>query len=216
MTSEVKKSRLKPLMGIGTIIALSTLAFLFRPPTPITTPPELLNVLWPEPRQLTAFALNAQDQEPFDLDRLAGKWTLLFFGYTHCPDICPTTLTTMKAVYNGLAQNPEIQNNTQFVFISVDPARDSPEVIGNYVAYFDKSFIGATGSVEDIDNLTHQLNARYVLEKPDESGAYLVEHTGSIYLIGPKQQAHGTFSPPHTPSTIVTQYLDVLKHRGET
>jgi len=213
MNTEVKKTPLKALIGIGVIITLFASVLLFRPPAPLIIPPSLQAVLWPMPRQITSFNLVEKEQIAFNLERLANKWTLIFFGYTNCPDVCPMTLSVMKAVYDGLASNPEIQANTQVVFISVDPARDSPEHIGKYVTYFDESFIGATGTAEEIDKFTRQLSAGYILEEPNELGIYQVNHTGSIYLIGPKQKIHGAFTPPLQPKIIIEQYLDIRKLR---
>ncbi len=205
---------MKALVGIGIIVLLFASVFLFKAPAKIILPAELQAVLWPEPRQLTAFELSGVDGDALDLARLENRWTLLFFGYTSCPDVCPMTLSVMKAVYDSLAENPEIQAKTQIVFVSVDPDRDMPEHIAEYVEYFDKNFAGFTGSIEAIDALTLQLSAGYIKGEPDEHGAYQVNHTGSIYLIGPKQQVHGAFSPPHKPKVITEQYLDILKLRN--
>ncbi len=213
MSSEVKRSPMKALIGIGIVALFFASVFLLKPSTLKKFPAELQAVLWPEPRQLTAFELSEAGGGALDLARLKDKWTLLFFGYTSCPDVCPMTLSVMKAVYDSLAEKPEIQAKTQVVFISVDPDRDTPEHISEYVEYFDKSFAGFTGSIEAIDALTLQLSAGYIKDEPDEHGAYQVNHTGSIYLIGPKQRVHGAFSPPHIPKAITEQYLDILKLR---
>ncbi|MFC1602493.1 SCO family protein [Pseudomonadota bacterium] len=211
MNSEAKNSPMKALIGITIIVVLFASVFLLKAPPKKTVPAELQAVLWPEPRQLQAFELNEAAGGALNLARFADKWTLLFFGYTSCPDVCPMTLSVMKAVYDSLAEYPEIQAKTQVLFVSVDPERDSPEHIAKYVAYFDKSFTGATGSVEAVDKFAAQLSAGYVKEKPAEDGTYQVSHTGSIYLIGPKQRVHGAFSPPHKPKDITELYLDVLK-----
>jgi len=211
MNAEVKSSPLKALISVGIIIVLFASVFLLKPPAQKTVPAELQAVLWPEPRQLTAFELLKAGGGTLDLTQLADNWTLLFFGYTSCPDVCPMTLSVMKAVYDNLAKHPQVQANTQIIFVSVDPDRDSPEHIAKYVAYFDENFIGATGSVEAIDKFTRQLSAGYVKEEPTEDGAYQVNHTGSIYLIGPQQRVHGAFSTPHKPKAMTEQYLEILK-----
>ena len=212
MESETKSSLPKALLGVSLIIALFASVMFFRAPgDKLATPPELQATLWPQPRQLQEFNLTDQLKQPFSLDRLGGKWTLLFFGYTHCPDVCPMALSVMKAVYAGLDQHPEIKLKTQIVFVSVDPDRDPPERLAEYVAYFHKDFVGVTGAVTEIDNFAQQLSAGYVKEAADELGSYQVSHTGSIYLIGPQQRVHGAFSPPHEPKTIVSQYMKVLE-----
>lgn len=214
MNSEAKSSPLKALIGISIVIILFASVFILKAPAKKAVPAELQVVLWPEARQLKPFELVEANGGELNLTRFADKWTLLFFGYTSCPDVCPMTLAIMKAVYDSLAEYPEIQAKTQVVFISVDPDRDSPQRIAEYVSYFDKSFIGATGAVEAIDSLAAQLSAGYIKEKPSEDGTYQVNHTGSIYLIGPKQRVHGAFSPPHKPKAITELFLDVLKLRG--
>lgn len=204
------------LIGSSIVVAIFLSVSALKPPAPISIPTDLQAVLWPVQRQLTDFSLLEKNQQPFNLARLDGKWTLLFFGYTNCPDVCPMTLTTLNAVYDELQQYPEIHAKTQVVFVSVDSTRDTPELLSTYASHFDKSFIGATGDTEQIENLTRQLSAGYAIREPNKYGDYLVDHTSSIYLIGPKQQVHGAFSSPHNTSTIVTQYLGVLKLRSNS
>jgi protein SCO1/2 len=212
MGSETKNSPLKALLGVSVIIALFASVMFFKASDTKPTPPlELQAVLWPQPRQLQEFNLTDHFKQPFNLERLEGKWTLLFFGYTHCPDVCPMALSVMQAVYASLEQSPEIKSNTQIVFVSVDPDRDPPERLAEYVAYFHKDFVGVTGVVAEIDDFAKQLSAGYVKEPADELGSYQVSHTGSIYLIGPQKRVHGAFSPPHEPKTIVSQYKQVLE-----
>jgi len=204
---------MKALIGVGIVVMLFASVFFFKAPAKRSAPAELQAVLWPEPRELKTFELIKAGGGSLNLASLSDKWTLLFFGYASCPDVCPMTLSIMKAVYDSLAEFPEIQGKTQVVFVSVDPDRDSPERIDEYISYFDERFIGATGSVAAIDAFATQLSAGYVKEEPKEDGTYQVNHTGSIYLIGPAQRVHGAFSPPHKPKAITELYLDVLKLR---
>ncbi len=210
---ETENKFFKPIIGAIMIIALFGSVLLLKPTPAIKIPSDLQQVLWPEPQPLTAFNLSMHNNQAFNLESLQNKWTLLFFGYTHCPDVCPLALTVMKAVYKSLAQYPKVQRNTQMVFVSVDPARDTPEHISQYVAHFDSSFIGVTGEVAQIDQLAKSLNAGYVSGKVDEFGRYDIDHTSSIYLIGPQRQVHGAFIPPHFPETISNQLLAVMKLR---
>ncbi|HEC16177.1 MAG TPA: SCO family protein [Sedimenticola sp.] len=212
MGSETKNSPLKALLGVSLIMALFASVMFFRAPGG-KPPPELQAVLWPQPRQLQDFNLTDHLKRPFGLDRLGGKWTLLFFGYTHCPDVCPMALSVMRELYAGLDQYPEIKADTQIVFVSVDPERDPPERLAEYVTYFDKDFIGVTGAAGEIDNFARQMSAGYVKEPVGESGNYQMNHTGSIYLIGPQKRVHGAFAPPHEPRTMVSQYLKILEFR---
>lgn len=156
------------------------------------------------PRPLTAFQLTAHDQKPFDLNRLKDKWTVLFFGYTHCPDVCPTTLTELAQTITQL--EPAVLKDTQFVFVSVDPARDTPESLAAYVNYFDARFLSATGSVKALRNLTQQLDVKFSLET-DPAGEPIVNHSSAILLIDPQVRYYARLKAPHYAEQISAQYL---------
>ncbi|NOX91772.1 MAG: SCO family protein [Gammaproteobacteria bacterium] len=156
------------------------------------------------PKLLTTFQLTAHDLKPLNIERLKGKWTLLFFGYTHCPDICPTTLTELTQVARQL--QPAILNNTQFVFVSVDPQRDSPESLAEYVGYFNESFLGATGSIDALTAFARQLDSRFSLET-DFAGEPVVNHSSAMLLIDPQVRYYARLKAPHYAEEILTQYL---------
>ncbi|RKZ47681.1 MAG: SCO family protein [Candidatus Parabeggiatoa sp. nov. 3] len=189
------------------IVILSSLAFTSWLFSPKAIPLEIQGILWPEPKPLQAFTLVDQHQQPFHLKRLKDKWTFLFFGYTYCPDICPTAMIALKSVYERLQQEPEIASNTQIVFVSVDPQRDTPEQLAEYVAYFHQDFIGMTGTVEEIDKLAHQIGAGYIKEPVGANGEYQISHTGTVFLIDPQIRLYAGFPLPHLPETIVSQYI---------
>ena len=174
-----------------------------------TIPPALLGVLRPEPRPLQAFELIDQHEQSFDLQRLRGKWSFVFFGYTFCPDICPTTLSTLTGVVGRLQTDPQGLSNIQVIFVSVDPQRDTPDVIKGYMQYFHESFQGITGIQQDIDSLTRQFGAGYIKEAETAPGQYLVSHTSSIFLVDPHGQLLAVFSPPHDHNTIVDQFRQI-------
>jgi len=207
-----KKTIARPLI-IGLILVAAIIMTIYlRTGSPLrSVPPELQGVLRPAPKPLQPFSLIDYGGQPFTLERMQGKWTLLFFGYTYCPDICPTALAMLSAVFQKLEQHPGVISETQVVFVSVDPQRDRPEKLAEYVPYFDKRFLAATGAVEEIDGLVRQVGAGYQIEPKDESGNYLVSHTGSIFLVDPKARLLGTFSFPHDPETITDQYLRIRK-----
>lgn len=174
---------------------------------PAPPPPELIGVLRPEFRALYPFELKDHNNTKFDLDRLQDKWTFVFFGYTSCPDICPTTLHVLSSVQTLLKdETNDDPANRQVVFISVDPKRDTPESLATYVSYFNSNFIGATAEKEDIDNLARQFGAGYSFEAETSPGQYLVAHTSAIFLVDPYGRLVATFSQPHYPKTITSQY----------
>ncbi len=198
------------LIGAILVASVGMAVWLGTSPPRKAIPVELQAVLRPEPKALADFTLSAAPPgQSFTLERLRGKWTLLFFGYTYCPDICPTALATLSAVFRKLDQHPDVIEDTQVVFVSVDPGRDRPERLAEYVAYFDERFSAATGEVQEIDNLARQIGAGYQIEPADSSGNYLVSHTGSIFLVDPRANLVAAFSFPHDVETIVGQYLRI-------
>ena len=174
-----------------------------------SVPDELQGVLRPGPTPLQAFELIDQNRQPFDLERLKGKWSLVFFGYTSCPDICPTTLSTLNGVVKKLRADPQGLAGMQVVFVTVDPRRDTPDVIDGYLKYFNETFLGVTGAQQDIDSLARQFGAGYVTEPETVAGQYLVSHTSSIFLVDPRGRLLAAFSPPHDPGTIADQFRQI-------
>ncbi|MDQ7038621.1 MAG: SCO family protein [Aquificota bacterium] len=116
------------------------------------------------------------------LEDFRGKVVLIFFGYTHCPDVCPVALDVLKKTLSLLRDRE--REKVQVIFISVDPERDTPEIAQRYAEYFDPSFIGLTGSHEDLKKITKAYFAFY--RKVGEGKDYLVDHTAYIYLIDRK------------------------------
>lgn len=163
----------------------------------------------PHPVELKPFSLTDGDGKAFSLERLKGHWTLLFFGYTHCPDICPTTLGILKGVADRLEKTPELARSTATVFISVDPRRDKPAELKQYITYFNPSFIAATGSKEQIDNLAGQVGAFYSFEGDTTRDDYLVNHSATIMLIDPQGRFYARFNAPHTVSGITDAYRHI-------
>lgn len=170
--------------------------------------PEIMGFLWPNPKTLTAFELGATQKSNLNLERLKGRWTFLFFGYTFCPDVCPTTLSTMAKVTERLRAK-EGEEDVQVVFVSVDPARDALDHLSEYLGYFDKTFIGATAPLEQLDSFTRQLGILHFRDAPDDNGNYLVDHTASILLIDPGLRFVGVFQAPHSAEKITSAYLSI-------
>ncbi|EIJ41757.1 uncharacterized protein SCO1/SenC/PrrC, involved in biogenesis of respiratory and photosynthetic systems [Beggiatoa alba B18LD] len=165
---------------------------------------------YPDAPMLTEFKLTNQLNQPFTLDSFKGKWTLIFFGYTHCPDICPLALSVLKSVKLSLTNLSE-STDTQFVFISVDGERDTPVLLKQYLNYFDPEFIGATGNASEVLALTRQLGIVYFRGSQQADGSYLVDHSSSILLINPKAQFVGTFAAPHIPDVVLQRYLKMRR-----
>ena len=156
------------------------------------------------PRPLPPLALVDQDNQPFDADRLRGRWSFVFFGFTSCPDACPTTMTALAQTRKLLADLPE-QARPQVVMISVDPERDTPERLAAYVKAFDPGFLGATGTKPAIDELAQRMGV-LVATRPLDGDNYTVDHSTSVFLVDPDGALRALFSTPHTPKLIAADY----------
>lgn len=183
---------------------------LFRKPA--TIPQNLQATLLDTAKPLTAFKLVDHNNNPFNLHTLKGKWTFLFFGYTHCPDVCPTALQLMRSVWKMPQLQPAISSNLKMVFISVDPERDTPAILQSYVKYYNLEFIGVTGKLDEIDKLTNQIGVLYGFDEPNENGDYNVSHSGQIILIDPQANMRAVFSPPLTSQSIADDFLAIKKY----
>lgn len=158
--------------------------------------PDQVITLFPEPKPLTAFALTDHKNRVFDLASLKGKWSFLFFGFTHCPDVCPTTLAVLDRARDNIAKNTVGAEDIQFVFISVDPNRDTASKLRQYVDYFDTTFLGVTGNDAQIGNLAGQLGAAYQVAIKPGMENYPVYHSAAVFLLDPRARYHAVFTPP--------------------
>ncbi len=158
--------------------------------------PDQAITLFPDPKPLTAFALTDHKNRVFDLASLKGKWSFLFFGFTHCPDVCPTTLAVLARARDNIAKNTVGAEDIQFVFVSVDPNRDTAGKLGQYVEYFDTTFLGVTGDNAQIGNLAGQLGAAYQVAITPGMENYPVYHSAAVFLVDPRARYHAVFAPP--------------------
>lgn len=172
--------------------------------------PDQVMTVFVDPKPLREFVLTDQNSHAFDLERLKGKWSFLFFGYTHCPDICPSTLANLSKLREQLTKGVNGSKNVQFFFISVDPRRDTAAILKEYTGYFDPSIIGVTGTELELRNLTGQLGALFELESAPDKESYQVYHTSALFLINPQGQYVASLMPPFDISTISKRFI-VLK-----
>ncbi len=162
-------------------------------------PPELEAVLLSQPKAIAPFQLTDQDGKAFGADRFKGKWTVLFFGYTQCPDICPNTLLALNGMVQRLRNQGNWRDDNQIYFVSVDPKRDSPKHLKDYLAYFDPAYHGATGERAQIDALVKQFGAVYMFEGDTNGDTYTVNHSASLYVIDPQARLYAKMLPPYDP-----------------
>lgn len=194
---------------LALLIFITAFVFFIQGPAKQVIPKDLIAVMRPIATSLKPFELIDKNKKTFNLHNLKGKWSFVFFGYTHCPDICPTTLHVLKQINKALEKYPQAKNDFQVIFVSVDPERDTPKGLGEYVSYFNKDFIGITGSSESLLSFAKQFSAAYIKEPAEKSGDYLVSHTSSIFLVTPEQKLVASFSPPLVAETITEQYVKI-------
>ncbi len=162
-----------------------------------------------EAKALPVFALEDYHSRAFDNSRLEGGWSFLFFGFTHCPHICPTTLATLSRVSETLAETPGAPS-PRTVFISVDPERDTHARIADYLLRFNRGFIGATGALQDLRAFATSLGIAFGKEDAGAREDYDVFHSGRILLIDPQGRLKALFSSPHEDAAIVADYLKIV------
>jgi len=157
------------------------------------------------------FSLVYGDNLALTETNLKDKWSVLFFGFTNCPDVCPVTLNEMNSAVAQL--NDEGIESPQVIFITVDPVRDTLEKTTQYVNYFNQDFIGGTGELGDITSLARSLGvvASYTAS-PDGGNNYSVDHTASMLVIGPELKVRAKLNAPHVADTLSADLKTLLTH----
>lgn len=167
----------------------------------------------PEPRELPAFELIDMDGEPFTPASLQGQWSFLFFGYTYCPDICPLTMALLGSAMDEIRNLEPGADDPDVVFVSVDPDRDTPDALKQYVGYFNPEFTGVTGPMEELTPLTRALGILHrKAEDPRDPDNYLVDHSASILVINPQGRLQAVLSAPHQVETLASDFLRIRQH----
>ena len=168
--------------------------------------------LLPQLRKLQPFSLMDQHGRPFSNQTLEGQWTILNFGYTHCPDICPTTLAMLKNMSDRL-DSAGASATPQIAFVSVDPERDTRQRLAEYMKYFDPSFLGVTGSDDELKRLTQPLGILYAKVTTEKSAmGYVMDHSASIILVDPQGRYHALFSPPYDPGIMAQDIIRITEN----
>ena len=168
----------------------------------LATPPPATRsaTVFPEPGELPEFSLLDQDGNAIDRSVFDGQWDLLYFGYTNCPDICPLTLAELAKARQQLtaagADAPRI------VFVSVDPERDTPDVVAKYVAYFGDGNLGITGDLDQIRKFAKGLGIFFAKGR-EEGGMYSVDHSSVVLVVDPHAKLRALFSAPHKADDFV-------------
>lgn len=150
--------------------------------------------LFDSARSINDFSLIDNHGQAFNKTDLKGRWTLIFFGFTYCPDVCPTTLALLKRFYESKLSE-EQRNNLQIILVTVDPARDTVEKLNPYIEYFSEDFKALTGEFLDIHRFATQLNIPFS-KVPGGGENYTVEHSGNVAILNPQGHYVGFFRPP--------------------
>ncbi len=180
-------------------------------------PPALIEkAVIAEPVPVGSFELTDDRGARFDASAFEGKWSFVLFGYTQCPDVCPLTLNHLGDIREAMAASMPASELPQFVFISVDPARDRPEDLNGYVTYFNPAFRAATGSVAEIDRFVDRIGAFYRHERKRSDGEYEVTHSAEIFVFDPEARHFATLHPPLDAKNIVDRFRALAAHFAAT
>lgn len=177
--------------------------------------PVIEGTLFDKAKPLEPFSLIDHQKQTFNAASFKGKWSFVFFGYTQCPDVCPQTMQILKAIsieFNKQWHQYPLFSNTQFVFVSVDPARDTPDKLAKYVSFFGKNFIGITGKNAQLDAITRQFGILHKVTPHKDPAKYQVDHGGHIMLINPQGEWQAMFRYPHNDRKMVYDYYNIREY----
>lgn len=182
------------IVAVVLVVALAAGIFVA---TRLQQPPDELQsaLVLPAPTPLPEFTLLDQFGNDVSRDSFRDHWSLVFFGFTHCPDICPITLQVLASARDSLRAAGQ-QPLPRIVLVSVDPERDTPELMGKYVDYFGEGNLGVTGSLEELTKLTSALGI-YFQKQADNTENYAVDHSAAVLLVDPTGSLHALFTGPH-------------------
>jgi protein SCO1/2 len=176
-------------------------------------PPGIQGAAYAQPRTIPEFELVGQDGEKLERTSLLDHWTLLYFGYTYCPDVCPTTLQTLGAVQRRLEER-NAGDQVEVLFVSVDPKRDTPERLAQYAPFFGPRVRGATGDPAHLSRLTEALGVVYAQVGDGGDPGYLVDHSSAVLLIDPEARLYAVMTAPHSVDQLLTDFLALREYHG--
>ena len=170
-------------------------------------------LLLPTPRELPTFALTTADGKPFSRESLTGAWSFLFFGFTNCPDVCPTSMSVMGQAYRSLEQSdPEAAREFRGYLVSVDPERDTADKLERYVSAFSEDFTGVRGELKELASFATGVNVAFAkvpgvgADGGPNGSSYLVDHTANIVIVNPRGHYHGFIKYPQQADTIAAAF----------
>ncbi|NGY06199.1 SCO family protein [Solimonas terrae] len=206
MTSKPPTGRGLQLVVIGALalmVGLIAAIWLQKPATVDMQSGTLLQT----PRPLTGFKAIDQDGQPFGLEQMQGHWTLIFPGFTSCPDVCPTTLALLRQVDDQLGSSAQ---QLHIDFLSVDPDRDTPARLKQYVAAFDPRFTAMTAPEPELQKLARMLGVAYAKVPGKSADDYTMDHSAALILIDPQARIAGYMTPPFDAAKLSADLRSIL------
>ena len=204
MTKSVRMTVFALLAVVAVILGLTFNKFTQSPPLDREKLRDEGVFIFETPRTFSMAPLVDHENQSFSVDNMKDHWTLLYFGFTFCPDVCPTTLAKLNELSLELQElDNELAKRFKVVMVTVDPQRDTPAKLANYVPFFNRDFVGVTGDMGNIYELTRQLNVAFTPVGDTTKDDYLVEHSANVVLINPKGDYHGFIRPPFIASKLV-------------
>lgn len=197
------------ILAIAVGVGLALVATRFITPKPAPGPAMQTVTLLPLPRTIPAFSLRQSDGTPLIPGELHGHWTLVFLGFTFCPDVCPTTLTDLAQAQRQWEVLPE-STRPRVLFISVDPERDTPDRIGEYAHAFHPDTLAATGDIPSLEAFARSLSLVFMKVSPEPGAAadqYSIDHSAGIAVLDPQGRMAGVIQPPFQPPAIANDLL---------
>ena len=173
--------------------------------------PEIGGYILEHPRMLPAIDLVDEHAAPFGTGDFAGRWSFLYFGYTYCPDVCPLTLVELAKLKRELAsERPD--ERVEYYLISVDPQRDTPARLREYVAYFDPAFRGLTGSHAALAAFAQATDTLFDVPAGQDANNYLVSHSSNLVVLDPDGAIRAVLKPPHDPKRLAADFGLITAH----
>lgn len=211
-TSQKKKQSFLPAV-LGVVLITGLLGFYLDVHASHTKAEDLTSIkidgfVLPTPKAMTPFKLTDSNKKAYTQQNLVGHWTLMFFGFTSCQYVCPTTLSDLNKFYSDIKSTMPAQNLPEVVFVTVDPARDTLQKLHDYVRSFNPNFLGARAQEPQLQSLAKQLNVTY--KKVPMGDDYSMQHSAEVMLLDPKGELLAYFSYPHEASEMIHDYEEVI------
>ncbi len=208
MTRGVAKTVLACLVFVALVITLIVIRHSQETlPNPLALQEQGL-VMLSRPRAVQDFTLTDHTGREFDKNDLRGHWSILFFGFTHCPDICPVTLATLARTMEQI-EDQELRSRIKVYLVSVDPERDTLDKLKQYVSYFSPDFTGLTGRHSQIADFASQVGVAFAKVPFDGPDGYTVDHSGQLVVFNPRGHFHSFFKTPHE-SRQLARFMEAL------